>query len=570
MNNNIILGIHDGHNCGASISIGPKIIASVSEERLTRKKNDVGFPEKAILEVLKISGVTSSQLSYVAYASLFMHSKNHLQDICEWYNVGESDQKRDNNISNDYKKKIFKIRRDERIESIKMLLGIEEQKIRFVEHHVAHLAAAYYLSPFKKKPILGITCDGAGDGLSATVNICDNNKIKRICEISRHSSIGKIYSRVTYLMGLRPWQDEYKVMGLAPYADKTKVIEQSKKLFNLLNIDHDEIAFKLQTGLSTNYCYEYLKKSFENVRFDVIAGAVQYFTEQMLVKWIKNCINHTKIRDVVCGGGVFMNVKSNMLLGEISSVNSIFFMPTSSDESISMGACLYLYYSENNINNNGESAIENLYLGAEFDKKCEENELKNNNVTEFSEVIETNNTNKYIIEILKNDGIIGLCRGKMEWGARALGNRSIITDPSNFNKINILNSQIKSRDFWMPFAPAIIDDDTKNIFDNKKKICTRFMASAFKIKEEQKSIFSSASHPKDGTIRPQTVSEKSNKNFYDLLKKYKKSTGRSGVLNTSFNLHGEPIVCSPKDAINVFKRSGLKSLALNNFILKKK
>ncbi len=569
MKNEIILGIHDGHNSGASICIGPKIVASINEERLTRKKNDAGFPEHAILEVLRISGVESSELSFVAYASLFMHSKNHLQDISEWYNVGRNDQRRDKKISKDYQKKIFEIRKKERIESIKKLIGIDEKKIKFVEHHLAHLSAAYFLSPYKNRPILGITCDGAGDGLSATVNICSDNKIKRICEISRHASIGKIYSRVTYLMGLRPWQDEYKIMGLAPYAEKKKVIEESKKLFRLLDIKKNDIAFSLQTNLSTNYCYEYLRENFENVRFDILAGAVQHFCEEILVRWIRNCINHTKIKDVVCGGGVFMNVKSNMLIGEIKDLQSVFFMPTASDESLSIGACLYTYYSVNNVKNKGESEIQDLYLGGEFNKDQEEKEIKNSKVDQISKVIETKNVNKHITEILQNDEIVGLCRGRMEWGARALGNRSIITDPSNFNKINILNGQIKSRDFWMPFAPAIKDEDSNLIFENKKKICSRFMTSAFKIKEKQKEKFASASHPKDGTIRPQTVSKKNNPNFYDLLTENKKKSGMSGVLNTSFNLHGEPIVYTPKDAIDVFKRSGLKNLALNNFILKK-
>ena len=264
-----------------------------------------------------------------------------------------------------------------------------------------------------------------------------------------------------------------------------------------------------------------------------------------------------------------MNVKSNMLIGEIKDLQSVFFMPTASDESLSIGACLYTYYSVNNVKNKGESEIQDLYLGGEFNKDQEEKEIKNSKVDQISKVIETKNVNKHITEILQNDGIVGLCRGRMEWGARALGNRSIITDPSNFNKINILNSQIKSRDFWMPFAPAIKDEDSNLIFENKKKICSRFMTSAFKIKEKQKEKFASASHPKDGTIRPQTVSKKNNPNFYDLLTENKKKSGMSGVLNTSFNLHGEPIVYTPKDAIDVFKRSGLKNLALNNFILKK-
>ena len=265
-----------------------------------------------------------------------MHHPSYLENIAPWYLVGEKDQNKDKQVSKRYQKDVFFKKKKERIEIITKHLGIREDKICFIEHHLAHLAAAYYTAPNVdvNKPILGLTCDGAGDGLCATVSVCKNNNINRISHTDRHASLGKIYSRITMLLGMKPWEHEYKLMGLAPYADNEIAKIEAKKLHNLLRLNKKKLL-ELNSNLSTNYCYYYLKEKFERVRFDNIAGAAQVFTEEMLVAWVKAAIKKTKIHDIVCGG-VFMNVKVNMLIQNLPEVKSMYVMPSASDESLSI------------------------------------------------------------------------------------------------------------------------------------------------------------------------------------------------------------------------------------------
>ncbi|MDP6087236.1 MAG: carbamoyltransferase N-terminal domain-containing protein, partial [Nitrospinota bacterium] len=341
-----ILGIHDGHNCGATLTRGAEVIASISEERLTRRKNDVGYPRNAIDEVLRIGGVNPDQLADVIIASLFMHKEEYLRCVENWYRVGRKEQEEEMRKPTEYMKVVFDHRSRERIETVTSHLGVGSDCVEFLEHHLAHLAAAYYMAPSSVdgKPVLGLTCDGSGDGVSATVSVCEGDKIERISTTQRDASLGKIYSRVTYLLGMKPWEDEHKVMGLAAYVDPERCTGAVKVLESLLKVEDGSLDLSQTTSLTTHYCYEYLREAFEHVRFDIIAGAMQIFTERILEKWVKNCIQETGLADVVCGGGVFMNVKANMIISEIPNLKSLYVVPSGGDESLSLGACLYKYH----------------------------------------------------------------------------------------------------------------------------------------------------------------------------------------------------------------------------------
>ncbi|MBJ26648.1 MAG: hypothetical protein CL567_03195 [Alphaproteobacteria bacterium] len=564
------LGIHDGHNCGAALIIDGVVVAAVNEERLSRKKNDSGYPRQAIEDVLKIGRISPKDLNEVIFASNFMHTKAHLEDISRWYPVGLKEQKADSSRPKEYAKQLFDIRRKARIKESINHLGIKSDVVSFVEHHLAHLTAAYYTAPnlTPEKKILGLTCDGAGDNLCATVSVCEGRKIERISKTDRHASLGKIYSRVTYLMGMTPWEHEYKVMGLAPYSDKKYAEIAAEPLRRLLGISDDGLGFQLNSEISTNYCYETLRDEYERQRFDNIAGGVQLFTEELLVRWVKNCIEHTGIKDLVCGGGVFMNVKANMQIASLPEVNSIYIMPSAGDESLSIGAALDAYYKRTQENNFSKSVINNLYLGS--DKAEEEQSV----ILEAKSkpglnVSEPKNMNEAIADLLSNGEIVAVCRGRMEWGARALGNRSILSAANDFRRINEINNMIKMRDFWMPFAPSIIKEKASRYFEDPKAIEPKFMTFAFSTLAECQKDLAAASHPKDYTIRPQIVTKDSNPDYHSIISKYYDITGHGAILNTSFNLHGEPIVYGAKDAFRVFVLSGLRHLALNNYIISK-
>jgi len=566
-----ILGIHDGHNCGATLTRDGAVIASVCEERLSRVKNEVGYPEKAIENVLRIAGIDAMDLDEVVYASLFMHSSEHLVDVGPWYRVGLREQRAQAADPGDYKQVIFERRKRERIAEVHRHLGVSEEKVGFVEHHLAHLTSAYYTAPGHSddRPVLGLTCDGAGDGLCATVTICRGNEFDRIATTSRHASLGKIYSRATYLMGMTPWEHEYKLMGLAPYADSERSERAMQPLSELLTFTPDGLRFAQAGELSTNYCYEYLRESFERVRFDTIAGATQRFTETMLVDWVRNCIRHTGISDIVCGGGVFMNVKANMLIADLPEVSSMYVMPSGGDESLSIGAALYRYYQYSGRADRTESALTDLYLGGAFGVADEAAAIEAARGAIPLHVSQPNDMNMAIADLLATGEIVACCRGRMEWGARALGNRSILASADNYSRVDEINRMIKMRDFWMPFAPSIREEAASRYFDDAKGLKPWFMTYAYQANPEHRGDIAAGAHPRDHTIRPQVVTAQANPDYHATISRFEERTGRGGVLNTSFNLHGHPIIHTPSEALDVLSKSGLKHVAMNAHLVSK-
>jgi len=565
-----ILGIHDGHNCGASLILNGKVLFSICEERLSRNKNEVGYPTESINRILFLSDIQASELSVVVYASNFMHSEEHLLNVTPWYKVGEADQEKDLEEPSEYKAIIFNERRKERIQKVCNHLNLSANIVHFVEHHLAHLAAAYYTRPedlFKEK-VLGLTCDGAGDGISATVSICEQNSINRISSSNRHTSLGKLYSRTTMLMGMKPWEHEYKLMGMAPYADSERTEKAADIFRKILTVDEETLEFKNLTSLSMNYTYEYLRDSFEDIRFDVISASIQKFTEEMLLTWVKSAIKKTGIKKIVCGGGVFMNVKANMLIADLPEVEAMYIMPSGGDESLSIGAALEHYYQQKTTSGY-VCGIDNLYLGGVAPDIDDEDNLVNSLDNKAVLVSKPKDIEQEIAKLLADSQIVARCRGEMEWGARSLGNRSILCKADNYAVVDKINSMIKVRDFWMPFAPSILSESSERYFSDIKKIRPFYMTFAFKGNDETFSEMIASSHPRDHTIRPQVVTQSMNPDYHKMLVHYEKITGSGVVLNTSFNLHGEPIVYSIYDAIRVFLKSGLPHLALNKYIISK-
>ena len=566
-----ILGIHDGHNSGSTLLIDGKIIASVSEERFTRKKNEIGYPKFSIDEVLSIANLKSKDLDKVVYASNFMHTAEHLSKATDWYKADYEDQIRDQSRDNSYLKAVFARRQADRIQQAVEQLKIPQDKIGFVEHHLAHGAAAYYAAPFDlKEPILILTCDGAGDGVSASVSIGKENKIERIAQTSRKASLGKVYSRVTYALGFKPWEHEYKIMGLAPYADENYAIEIKNILKEHLKLSEDGLNFDLVGKLESSYIYGFLKNKFERKRFDSISGGLQMFTEEILSQWVKNTINYTGINKIVCGGGVFMNVKANKIISELDEVKNMFVFPSCGDESLSIGAVWHEYFRLSDTKAiNQRKPLTNVYLGNEFSdeeiRKVLEKNLNQNNF-KFSK---SENIEKITAELLAENNIVARFSGRMEWGARALGNRSILANPTQWSNVEKINSMIKMRDFWMPFAPSILADDIEKYIENPKNLDSLFMMQAFDSKENKQEKITATTHPRDKTLRAQFVYKEINPSYWNLIKLFQEKTGCSAILNTSFNLHGYPLVNTPEDAIYVFLNSGLDYLAIGSYLVEK-
>jgi len=567
-NDIIVLGITDGHNSGACLLINGKIEFAISEERISRIKNEAGYPKKAIEKILELTNINIGDIHSVALAGKFSHEKKFYSSW-DWYKVGYKEQLKD---SRKEKQIDPEKRLDERKKDIVNHLKISENKISVVEHHMSHAASAYLVSPWvNDEEVLILTCDGSGDGISATVNIGKNGKISRISQTDNKASLGKIYSRITLLLGMKPWEHEYKIMGLAPYADEMGVLKSRSVLNELIEVQEDSLEFKTKTQLSMNYCYEFLKTNLENHRFDWIAGGIQQLTEDLLKKWIQNALKKTGCKKIVCAGGVFMNVKANMHISELESVDDIFIFPSSGDESLAIGASLYVYSQI--LEQIGEKInIEPLgpiYLGMEFTNSQIECDIKSGELhtgfsIEFVEDIE-----KHTAELLAKGKIVARFKERMEWGARSLGNRSILANPSSYDTIREINLAIKQRDFWMPFAPSIISEKQEELIENPKKLSSPYMVMGFHTKEKARKELASAIHPYDFTARPQILEKNFNSAYHNLISEFQNKTGIPALLNTSFNLHGYPIVCAPIDAINTLKNSGLKYLALGNYMISK-
>lgn len=565
-----VLGIHDGHNCGATLTCDATIVASISEERMVRRKNAIGYPALSIEAVMRIAGIEPRDLSAVIYASLFMHSAAHLEEVSHWYAVGIEDQIADAKRPKDYGRIVFESRKRERIEQVVAHLGIPESIVGFVEHHLAHLAAALYTAPARGRPQLGLTADGAGDNLCATVSICEPAGIRRIAESGRDASLGKIYSRVTYLMGMTPWEHEYKLMGLAPYADPERADRAAEPLRALLGLSPDGLSFATRTELSMNYAYRHLRQAFERVRFDTMAGAVQLFTEEMLVEWVRACIRHTGLSDLVCGGGVFMNVKANMLIAAMPEVSSLHVMPTGSDESLSIGACLHHHQASYGASApETASRLTDLYLGDKEDARGETEAVAQARRDLGVSVAQPPDMNEAIADLLAAGEVVAVARGRMEWGARSLGNRSILSSAHDIERIGLINHMIKMRDFWMPFAPSILAEAADRYFEPRPDVDYSFMTIAAPSKPAIYGEIAAAAHPKDRTVRPQVVTRTANPDYHAVIEAFQERTGRGAILNTSFNLHGEPIVRTSQDAIRVMRLSGIQHLALNDHLLSK-
>jgi len=567
----ITLGIHDGHTATACLVKDGKIIAVVSEERLNRIKEWGGFPELAIKECLRIAGVMPEDINGIGVVGIMKPTLPQDYYRPHFYKrifgvLSRMDFHRilgSNKMVKPAQTILSMLRNKKEIENKLLTLGFKT-KPSFYEHHFLHAATAHLTCWFNHSKNLVLTSDGSGDAVSASVNIAEKKEIKRIAAISHYHSISELYTQVTQYLGMKPMSHEYKVMGMAPYAKKEyakKTYDVFKKYFRL---NADSMCFE---NISGHWKWQYLgkfQKDLQGHRFDNIASAIQTLFEEIITEWAKNCIIKTGIKNVVLSGGSFMNVKANNLILNLPEVENLFIFPSCGDESLAIGAALVKYLE---LKPDGEiEPLGPIYFGLEFSDDEIERVLGN-----YSGLIvkKIENIEDFIAQELTKGKVIGRFAGRMEFGARALGNRSILADPRNRDVIKKINEAIKNRDFWMPFAPSILEERADDYIVNPKGFYAPYMIMAFPTKTKAHSDLIAALHPYDLTCRPQIVRKEWNPKYYRLLKKFEELTGVGGILNTSFNLHGEPIVCSPKDALETFIKSGLDGLALGNFYITK-
>ncbi|MEM5801226.1 MAG: carbamoyltransferase C-terminal domain-containing protein [Candidatus Aenigmatarchaeota archaeon] len=580
-----VLGINDGHPSSICLIRDGKVLYAAMEERFDRIKNSVNFPILSIKNCLSYTNTKPEEIDLIAFSSKDI-------DPIDLNKLAENKQDtRLTVLSFSYISSFLPISAVDKLcivgskirSLIKMKryffeykkqlekLGLKNAKVIFYDHHTVHAATAYYFKQEKPKKVLIFTCDGEGDGLCATVCIGEKNEIKREVEIPFFHSIGKMYNEVTWYLGLKPWEHEYKVMGLAPYSDEKHAKKTWDVFKDMVSIDKkDKRKFRNNTHKWAHTYGLLLKKKLYKHRFDSIAYSIQRLTEEVLTEWVKNNIEYYGINDIMLSGGVFMNVKANQKIMDMPCVNSIFVVPSCGDESSAIGAAMLGYIDickENGVNPDFKE-VKDLYLGPDFNNIIENSLKKLSKIKykiEYYDEIEDK-----IATIIKSGGIVARFSDRMEFGARALGNRSILANPSDLRVIREINRQIKQRDFWMPFAPVILRERAKDYIIKRKDCNDQYMILSFKSTPLAQKELISTLHPFDLTCRPQVLDKDWNFSYYNIIKSFEDITGIGALLNTSFNLHGEPIVCTPKDAISTLERSGLKYLSIGNYLIIKK
>lgn len=586
-----VLGISEGHNATAALLKNGKIVGCVSEERFSGKKNHLGFPYQSIEYLLKKEKIQGKNLDlavvteiwgvpilvepevrkdpYLKIAAVLYAPLNLIR---YFWGLIEYRLPFLHPLSRFLYEKAFRIVGERTTEKKKQFiasyLGIDENKVKAFEHHSAHAAAAYYGSPYSHQDTLVLTIDSEGDLISASVSIVKKGKWRRLSVTPSDASLGYLYSEVTKYLGMKRAEHEYKVMGLAPYAKERGVNSLYKKIQDLVFFDKKD-PLRFRARFDTHYMRRYLRKGMLYQRFDYIAGAFQKLLEERMMEWVKAAVKKTGIRTLCLGGGVIMNVKANLKIAQLPEVKEIFPCPSAGDESTPIGAC-YLGYREYCRQNNIRpeiSPLKTLYLGPSFTNEEIKSFLKKGKYFKKYQIEYFQDIEKKIAQLLSRGKIVARMAGRMEWGARALGNRSILANPSNPKIVRIINEQIKDRDFWMPFTPSILMERAKDYLVNPKKIPAPYMVIAFRSTKLARKHLSAAIHPYDFTIRPQVLEKDWNPSYYRLIKEFERLTGIGGVFNTSFNLHGRPIVLGPKEAIYAFENSGLVYLALEKFLI---
>ncbi len=563
-----VVGIHDSHNAAAALLVDGEIKAAIQEERLVREKNFDGFPARAIAEVLRAEALSPSQVDVVAMAGIHQpYPRNREQRIAEF--VGASSTKVKGRIKMAAKKaggqSVYNaVRKMGRLRQL-AASGFAKEQVVFVEHHRAHAFAALCGSPFRNEDVLVLTCDGSGDGLCATVNVyrAKTNRLERIAAIPEDASIGIVYAMITTYLGMVPNEHEYKLMGLAPYVGN-HVSERTLSVFrSLMRFSANGLTWARSPGVPNFYnSFGYFRDLLLLHRFDIVSAALQKWTEKILVKWVTAAIRETGIHTVALSGGVFMNVKANKAIMEIPEVEKLFVFPSCGDETNTIGACYWVHYQKT-----GELSqpLKSMYLGTAASSTSIKNALRD---AKGLRVLATGEAAADLAAKLLHEGeIVARFAGRAEFGARALGNRSILANPEKPEVVKTINEAIKSRDFWMPFACSVRQEDADTYLVNPKGVAAPFMIMTFDTKNSNQ--IAGGIHPYDRTVRPQVVSREANEGYHHLITKFKECDGKGVVLNTSFNLHGHPIVETPLEAIDVLAKSGLKFLLLEDTLVQK-
>ena len=589
------------HDSAAAIVIDGKIVAAAHEERFTRIKHDLTFPLNACKFCLQEAGINYADLTAISF-----YDKPYLkfERLLETYHAFAP-----KGLVSFYKaipvwikEKLF-MRRMLKEELVK--LGESTIPVFFPEHHLSHAASAFYPSPYNEAAI--ITIDGVGEWATTTICKGNSNSIRILKELHFPHSLGLLYSAFTYYCGFKVNSGEYKLMGLAPYGNKNA---QSFKTFLqkikdelidiredgsfLLNMNYFDFATGLKMTNDNNWkqLFNIPPRKPESVisqEYMDMALAIQKVTEDIIIKLAKTARDLTQCSNLVMAGGVALNSVANGKLLKENIFKNIWIQPASGDAGGSLGAALSVWHislnKERHINDK-EDSMAGAFLGPEFDDK-EIEKVINKNDAIYTYYKDFNNLTGNVAKYISQGNVVGWFQGRMEFGPRALGNRSILGDARNPEMQKKMNLKIKYREGFRPFAPVVLEEDIREYFD--LSIPSPYMLLVVPIQEHRKnhlpdnyydlqlydrlylsrSDIPAVTHV-DFSARLQSINKKTNTKLWHVLNAFKQITGYSLLINTSFNVRGEPIVCTPQDAYQCFMRTEMDYLVLGNYVLDKK
>jgi carbamoyltransferase len=581
------------HDAAAALVQDGIVTAAAEEERFSRIKHDAGFPIRAIEFCLRTGKLRGEDLDWVVfYEKPFVKFDRILMSTLTTF------------------PRSFQVFRESMIKwlseklwvkgLIRKRVGIPPERILFSGHHLSHAASSFYCSPYSEAAIL--TVDGVGEWATATLGVGRDRNIELLGEIRFPHSLGLLYSVFTAFLGFEVNEGEYKVMGMAPYGTP-KYAEDVRKLLRLhddggFSLDMDYFSYHHSPDTAFNHKFERLfgaprdpKSHFfthssgypayfgdkpsnygalceQNQHYADIAASIQLVTEETLLAMARALHAKTDLPRLCMAGGVALNSVANGRILRETPFEELYTQPSAGDGGGAIGAALYVYHAV--LGHPRKFVMEHAYLGEEHSEGDIKRFLDENRI-QYEYLEDDDRLISRVVDALQGGKVIGWTQGRFEWGPRALGNRSILADPRRADMKDIVNTKIKFREPYRPFAPSVLVERAEefyNLPEPERHYPARFMLLVVPVKEGKRELVPAPTHV-DGTGRLQTVLKETNPRYHQLIETFGKATGVPVVLNTSFNLKGEPIVNTPQEAFSTFRRSGIDLLVLNRFIVTK-
>jgi carbamoyltransferase len=570
-----ILGLNDGVVSGAAVIEDGRMLSAINEERLIRKKMAMGFPEQSIDEVLRLAKTTPAEIGLIAVATHDEHFRMPAILWEGWFRSSSSAIKKVQLMiaswaaavmgGNKFFHKLYYLARIPaaslrkfRVRRVLRKKWGFECPIVFVDHHQAHAASAYYTSGFEDATVISL--DGGGDGKSGKVFAARDRRLVELCAMESYDSMGNFYAYITKICGFKAHKHEGKITGLAAYG------QPIYKDILARMIDYEPGGYRNKSRSYYLTAVRKIEKALPaGYKIEDLAASMQVHLEEVCVKFVQHWVRRTGLGDVAMAGGVVANVKMNQRITEIPEVKELFVFPAMGDEGLATGAAYWLWAERFP----KEAALRepyrpmHMFFGTEYTDEQIEAELKEAGADyEYVPEIE-----RKCAELIADGRVVARFDGKMEYGPRALGNRSILYQPSNPDVNNWLNKRLVRTEF-MPFAPVTLVEYAGRCYKNWEKgaHAARFMTVTMDCTDWMKKNCPAVVHV-DGTARPQFVDREFEPSYYKIVDEYRKITGLPCLVNTSFNMHEEPIVRSPNDAIRAFRLGHLDYLAIGNFLV---